>query len=227
VLVNDGAGLMDPRNIALNRANSQFDVRHRWILSYVYELPFTKHFTGPVGKILDGWAISNIVEVRSGLPVTIFAGSRRGISDNYLLGGTGGTMQANGDAKLLIPVPADPNTGLGPYSDLCGRGVNTTATSTCTNTLNFPLTQPLLGNPGNSGRNQLRLDGLRNVDFAILKNTRIMEGKNLQFRWEFYNILNTPSFSSFVNTLTSPAFGTYQGTATNMRQMQAALKFTF
>jgi hypothetical protein len=226
VLVNDTAGIQDPRNIALNRANSQFDIRHRWILNYVYELPFAKHFTGPVGKILDGWAISNIVEVRSGFPVTILSGSRRGISDIFLLGGQT-VVRANGDASQVIPVPADPNTGLGPYSDLCGRGVNTSGTSTCTNTLNFPVTQPLLGNPGDSGRNKLRLDGLRNVDFAVVKNTRITEGKNLQFRWEFFNILNTPNFSGFVNTLTSKSFGTYQTTATNMRQMQAALKFTF
>lgn len=219
VLVNDSAGLMDPRNLHLNRANSEFDVRHRWILSYVYQLPFAKHFEGPVHKILEGWAFSNIVEMRSGLPVTIFSGDRRGISDNYLLGGTTGTMQANGDvSKLVIG---------GDYSDLCGRGINTSAVDNCTNTLNFPLTQPLLGNPGNSGRNKLRLDGLRNVDFAVIKDTKIMEGKNLQFRWEFYNILNTPSFSSFDNILTDPTFGTYQGTATNMRQMQAALKFTF
>jgi len=97
----------------------------------------------------------------------------------------------------------------------------------CTNTLNFPLTQPLLGNAGNSGRNQLYLSGLQNLDLALSKSTKITEGTNLTLRWEVFNVLNHGNFSQFDNTLTSTTFGTYQGTATNQRQMQVGAKFIF
>jgi hypothetical protein len=164
--------------------------------------------------------VSGVADVRSGFPVTIFSGSRFGISDIALNGNS--VVRANGSANGL---------NFGPHADFgssCLRGVNTGASGCSgTNAGNFPLTQPLLGNIGNSGRNQIRLDGLANSDFAIFKNTKITESKNLLFRWEFYNVFNHPNFSQFVNTLSSGSFGQYQGTATNMRQMQASLKFTF
>jgi hypothetical protein len=89
------------------------------------------------------------------------------------------------------------------------------------------LTQPLLGNAGTSARNGLRLDNLVNFDWGILKNTRVTEKVNVQFRWEVYNVFNHANFSGFVNDLTSSSFGTYQSTATDQRKMQASLKFMF
>jgi hypothetical protein len=116
----------------------------------------------------------------------------------------------------------------GSFGSPCQRGVQTGAAACAgDNSLNFPLTQPLLGNFGNSGRNALRLAGVQDFDFVVMKDTRITEGKNLQLRWEVYNALNHPNFRGFTNTLTSPLFGTYTSTATNMRQMQGSLKFTF
>jgi hypothetical protein len=85
----------------------------------------------------------------------------------------------------------------------------------------------ILGNLGTSPRNALGLDGFQNVDFALLKNTKITEGTSLQFRWEVYNLFNNPNFSGFVNTLNNPQFGTYTSTANDMRQMQGSLKFVF
>jgi Carboxypeptidase regulatory-like domain len=221
VLVNDAANLQDPSHgINANRGNSQFDIRNRFVLSYSYELPFARHSSGVIGHALGGWGVSGVADVRSGFPVTIFSGSRFGISDIALNGNS--VVRANGSANGL---------NFGPHADFgssCLRGVNTGASGCSgTNAGNFPLTQPLLGNIGNSGRNQIRLDGLANSDFAIFKNTKITESKNLLFRWEFYNVFNHPNFSQFVNTLSSGSFGQYQGTATNMRQMQASLKFTF
>ena len=74
----------------------------------------------------------------------------------------------------------------------------------CTNTSGFPLTQPLLGNLGDSGRNQLRLANFVDVDLGVYKDTRVRENVTLQFRWETYNLFNHANFSGFVNTLTSP-----------------------
>ena len=89
------------------------------------------------------------------------------------------------------------------------------------------MTQPLLGNFGTSPRNSLRLDNLVNFDAGILKNTRLTEKVNFQFRWEMYNVFNHANFSGFQNTLTSAFFGTYTTTATDQRKMQASLKIIF
>lgn len=225
VLVNDASNFQDSRNINLNRANSQFDIRHRVAASYVYQLPIARHASGVMGRALGGWSLSGVADLRTGFPATVFSGSRYGISDPALIGNNGTTnVWANGNLSQLHPIPIS----AGNFGTPCHRGVQTGAAGCAgDNSLNFPLTQPLLGNLGNSGRNSLPLDGFRDFDFALLKDTTIVEGKNLQLRWEVYNALNHPSFSGFTNVLTSPSFGTYTSTATNMRQMQVSAKFTF
>jgi hypothetical protein len=62
---------------------------------------------------------------------------------------------------------------------------------------------------------------------AITKLIRVREGQNFQVRWEVFNALNHPNLSGFLNTFTSSGFGTYTSTATNMRQMQVALRYQF
>ena len=230
VLVNDSAAIQDPRNLRANRANSQFDIRHRFVLSGVYEFPFAKNTTGLTNKFLDGWGLSGIAESRSGLPVTIFAGARRGVNDILLVGNS--NVRASGNIRAFHPIGLlQTNT----IPAACSRGVNTSSTAnalgqgtvSCPNISGFPLFQPLLGNAGTTPRNGLTLAGLNNVDMTVFKNTRLTERFTFQFRWEFYNILNHPNPSGFVNTLTSPLFGTYQSTATNMRQMQGSVKLIF
>jgi hypothetical protein len=65
------------------------------------------------------------------------------------------------------------------------------------------------------------------LDAAISKSFRVTEGKNLELRWEVFNVLNHPNFSGFVNSLSQSNFGQYTSTATNMRQMQVAARFQF
>jgi hypothetical protein len=230
VLVNDSPNFQDPRNLRENRGNSQFDVRQRFVLSYLWELPWGKRFSGPARRILDGWAFSGIFQGQSGFPTNIFStnpligANRRGIDDGLLVGGS--SVRANFSGGSFAPVPdGSPAAALIPSP--CARGVNTSTTSTCTNTSGFPFTQPLLGNPGNYPRNSLRLDRFQEFDLAIVKNTTITERHSLQFRWELYNVVNTPSFAGFVNDLTSKRFGVYRSTGSNSRRMQIALKYIF
>jgi len=224
VLVNDSAAIQDPRNLRANYANSQFDIRHRFVMSHIWELPMGKNHSGFGGRLLGGWAFNGIFSIQSGLPATIFATTRRTVSDILLVGDS--FVRANGDVTGFTPVPdGSPAAALIP--DPCSRGVNTSKATTCTNTSGFALTQPLLGNAGTSARNGLRLDNLVNFDWGILKNTRVTEKVNVQFRWEVYNVFNHANFSGFVNDLTSSSFGTYQSTATDQRKMQASLKFMF
>jgi hypothetical protein len=206
VLVNDSATIANPTQpLSANRANSEFDLRQRFVANYVYQIPFARNISNHVvRRALDGWSISSIFSTQSGLPTTLLAGTIPGISDPLLLGG--GLLWANGNALSLQPSATTPG------------GVS-----------NF--SQPFVGNQGTSGRNHLRLDGLTDLDAAVSKSIPVTERTNLQLRCEVYNLLNHPNFSGFLNTLTSnPAasgFGSYTSTATNMRQMQVALRFQF
>src|SRR5229473_7070845 len=212
VLVNDSANLLDAaKPLSFNRANSQFDIRNRFVLSYNYEIPFTKHFHGTLKYLLDGWSQSGIFSAQSGLPATVYAAPIFGITDT-LVNGTSSpasgtvTTTLNGDATKLHPVP----------------NLNSPAPQA-----NLPVSQPLLGNDGTSGRNHLRLAGLTDFDVAFSKLFKFTESKRFQLRWETFNALNHPNLSGYNNNFASGAFNTYNSTATNMRQMQVSAKFLF
>jgi hypothetical protein len=205
VLVNDVATPLDPTApLDANRSNSAFDIRQRFVLSYVYDIPFAKHFSGVTKRVLDGWSLGGIFSTQTGEPITILAGTVSGITDNLLTGNS--RVVADGDATKIVP----------------------SAFATMTN---LPVTQPLLGHQGTSGRNHLRLAGITNLDTSLTKSVKVLEGKSLLLRWEVFNALNHPNLSGFRNTLTSnpvaAGFGTYTSTATNMRQMQVSAKFQF
>jgi hypothetical protein len=206
ILQNDVATPLDPtKPISANRGNSAFDIRQRFVLSYVYEIPFAKNFRGAAKTMLDGWSMGGIFSTQSGEPITILAGTfPGGITDGLLTGNS--QVAANGDATKIIP-------------------------SAFQTMANLPVSQPLLGNDGTSGRNHLRLDGIQNFDISMSKTTRVLEGKSLLLRWEAFNVLNHPNLSGFNNILTTnpvaAGFGTYTSTATNMRQMQVSAKFLF
>jgi hypothetical protein len=228
VLVNDSANLLDAtKPLSFQRSNSQFDIRNRFVLSYNYELPFAKGFHGWKKYVLDGWSHSAIFSAQSGLPATVYAapilacsvtpdpmtGCPKadvvGINDTLLNGTispTAGVASTplNGNASQLHPVPlGTPQTGT------------------------LPVSEPLIGQDGTSGRNNLRLAGLTDLDVAFGKQFKVMEGKTLQLRWEIFNTLNHPNFAGYVNQFSSANFNTYTTTATNMRQMQLSARFIF
>ena len=128
-----------------------------------------------------------------------------------------------GDISKLVFAPlGSPTAAMIPSP--AARGINTDAPQRNTNTSGYPLVQPLLGNVGTLGRNAIRLNGLTNFDWVILKNTQVNENLNVQFRSEFYNVFNNTSFAGFDNNLSSATFGTYSKTDTTPRQVQFALK---
>ncbi len=225
VLVNDSYQAQDPRNIASNWGPAEFDVPQRFVMNAAFAIPWTKRFSGYEGKLLDGWTLDGVVTAQSGFPATILSGPVLNIPDVALLGG--GMVRADGDVRAFHPVPAG-SPGAAAIPSLCARGVGVTPSNTiCTDTSAFPLTQPLLGNLGDSGRNRLRLANFADVDLGVYKDTRVKEKVTIQFRWETYNLFNRANFSGFVNTLTSPNFGTYTSTATGPRTMQFGLKAIF
>src|SRR5262249_49595243 len=89
------------------------------------------------------------------------------------------------------------------------------------------LSQPLIGNFGNLGRDVNRLNGLVNLDWNVYKNTRITERVNLQLRLEMYNVFNSHSFQDVNRTLTSPGFGQYTTDGQGSRFLQLGARVVF
>jgi hypothetical protein len=195
------------------------------VINHVWEPQWAARLKGPAGKLLHGWGFSGIYQIQSGFPTNIFAGTRYGINDASLSGNSANVIRPNvvGDLSQLVFAPlGSPQAAQIPTATQ--RGINTTATQRNTNTSNYSLAQPMLGNFGTLGRNVIRLNRLTNFDWVFLKNTSVSEGVTVQFRAELFNVFNDTSFARFDNNLASPTFGTYGGTDTTPRQIQLALK---
>ncbi|MGB6482784.1 MAG: TonB-dependent receptor [Candidatus Acidiferrales bacterium] len=180
-------GNIFPQNdydLAAERGSSDFDIRHRLVWSYIYEAPSLKRYAHLLPTALsDGWELSGILTLQTGQPFTVLTGG-----DNS---GTGlGTDRPN--------VTCNPN--------IAPRTVQQWFNTSCF--------QPnAVFAFGDEGRNTLVGPGFDNFDFAVLKNTKITERVNLQFRTEFFNILNHPNFAIPSSTMNAPNFGALFETA--------------
>jgi hypothetical protein len=228
VLVNDSANLLDAaKPLSFQHANSQFDIRNRFVLSYDYEIPFAKGFHGWKKYVLDGWNQSAIFSAQSGLPATVYAApiSVCSVAPNPMTGCPTADVVNINDTLLngtISPTAGTASTPLnGNASQLHPVPLGTPQTGT------LPVSEPLIGQDGTSGRNNVRLAGLTDLDVAFGKQFKVMEGKTFQIRWEIFNTLNHPNFAGYVNQFSSVNFNTYTTTATNMRQMQLSARFIF
>jgi hypothetical protein len=196
-------------NLRGERGRSGFDVRHRFSLSYSYDLPFGKgkSLLGNAGlatTLLSGWQTYGVITLQSGRPFTVallpeFDNSNTGISNLGFLGNDRPNLI--GPAKLDNPTPE--------------RWFNTAA---------FAI--PPFGSFGDSGRNILDGPGYQNVNFSLVKNTAIREAAIIQFRTEFFNLFNHPNFGLPDNFVGSPSFGRLIS-ADSPRRIQFGLKLLF
>jgi Carboxypeptidase regulatory-like domain/TonB dependent receptor len=213
------AGQPGNRNIARNsfnlheeRGSSDYDLRHRLITNYVFQLPFGPGHTylnhGLASRVLGGWELTGLSTFQSGRPYDIYS-SR---DSEY----TGLSNRPDLIGNPAIPANAPRNQVGPPISAFA--------------------VQPF-GRPGNLGRNTFTGPTFFNTDVNLLKNTRIAERVSLQFRAEVYNVFNRIQFSqpgTAGDTLSSPnTFGQAQSTitqpdgTTSARQIQLALKLLF
>jgi hypothetical protein len=190
-------------NVAAERGRSNFDVAHRLAVSYSYALPFRK-YDGVAGTLLNGWETYGIVTLQTGRPFTVALLSE---IDNS---GTGRSILGFGanDRPNLVGNPELSNS----------------TTLQWFNTAAFAFPPP--GTFGNAGRNILDGPGFQNVNASLLKNTRITERVNLQFRAEAFNLFNHPNFNLPDNFLGSPTFGRITS-ARDPRHIQFGLKLLF
>ena len=191
-------------NMAAERGRSGFDVRHRFSLSYSYDLPFGKNQKGAAKALLAGWQTYGVITLQTGRPFTVallpeFDNSNTGISNLGFLGNDRPNL--TGQAKLDSPTVA--------------KWFNTAAFAV-----------PRFGSFGNAGRNILDGDGYQNVNFSFLKNTAIKESVTVQFRAEFFNLFNHPNFGLPDNFVGSPSFGRVLS-AESPRRIQFGVKLLY
>jgi hypothetical protein len=213
-----GSFTQNNRDLHERRGPSDFDVQHRWVASYVYELPFGKGRRylngGPLSEILGGWRVSGLGNIRTGRPFT----ARAGNNDGTLAGPRSVGISAWADCLRDGNLSADERT--------IDRWFDPTAFATPT-ALN-PTTGTVQPRLGNCGRNTLRGPGITNFDISLARSFAYFgEGRDLELRWEVFNMFNTPQFGLPERNINSGAVGRITSLAGDPRVMQLALKFNF
>ena len=202
------------------RGVADFNVPNEFTLNFLYQMPQIKSLHGPLDLAANGWEASGIFFAQNGLPFTpTIAGDSLGLK---------GTAPYN--------VPNRIKNGPG-----CSTGVSSRRAVGYINLGCFAFPTPNANGTtiyGNAGRNSLIGPSLNELDFSLMKNTRIStarENVNLQFRAELYNVLNHSNFSPpIANRTVFTAAGAPVGTAGNItttvttnRQIQFGLKLLF
>jgi hypothetical protein len=194
-----------------------FDARHNLTVSGTYELPFGKgrsfgsDWAPAVNTILGGWNIGSIAQWHSGFPMTVTLGQARSLQAPR------GPERPNFIAIPTIHTDIPDCYIFNPNNSFCPAG----------GTAGFAL--PAQGTFGSAGVGILRAPGYFNWDFSAGKKLHLTEGKYIDFRAEFFNFTNTPSFNppAVSWTPTSNTFGQITSTISSSRILEFALKFHF
>lgn len=233
----------DQRSKNSNRGVSDFDRTHRFVLSFLWELPqpnFAKK--SKFGRVFfSGWQMSGIYTAMSGLPINI----RDAGAATFFFGGiNGGGDRPNWESGISATNNIPNGYYFNPFAFyrptvLASQPIpssNGTATANATGT-DF----------GNVGRNILRGPKQFNTDFSISKRFHIDEVKNIEFRAEIFNLFNTVNYANPISNFAAVQqsggtidpntgrisgssagdFGRIISTSNNPRLVQLALKFNF
>jgi hypothetical protein len=216
-------GILNPIDPRISRSLSGFDARHRFVLSYYWELPI-QHYDGAKGKLLNGWALSGITTFQTGFPIRITS-----VADNELMYSF--DFELPGEPAQIAPLHTlrpqsngnyffDPNSFTENASDNSQPPCSAGAVYGCYD-------PALFGTLGNAKRTICCGPHVSNTDFAILKTISLSETKRVDFRAELFNIFNhTQFFNPDGNTSDGQQFGQV-GQSRDPRLMQFALKFFF
>jgi hypothetical protein len=193
----------DPGRHNMDYGRSDFDRAHVFILSYTWDSPKLSNTNKLVRYALGSWQLTGIVTAQTGQPLTVLAGidaSKSGMNTDR--------------AQFLSS-----NTYGG---NACGFS------APCVNFLNkAAFTTPVTGSYGNVGKGSLTGPGFVNWDTGVFKRIPVgLERLNIQFRAEFFNVLNHANFNNPSTSYSSASFGTIL-TARDPRIGQLALKVLF
>jgi hypothetical protein len=217
-------GYTRPDNTRADRGNADTDVRQRYAVTFLYELPFMKDQQGMIGKVLGGWSLSGISTFQTGQPFDIVESTDRsltGIGDDRpdYIGGAVTFFDPRGTAN----VPGKLNA----YFDGTGGGTATAATSPFFRRVGSGTGWAQgAGRWGNLGRNVFHGPGLNNWDLSVFKRFKIAEGHNLEFSTQVFNLWNHVMFNNPSGNIGSSTFGRITS-ARDPRLTQLGLKYWF
>ncbi|MGO8718617.1 MAG: carboxypeptidase regulatory-like domain-containing protein [Acidobacteriaceae bacterium] len=200
---------VNPFQPSLSYALSAFDVKHNFVFSYEYQLPFDRYLHP--NRLTRGWSLSGITRFASGFPVTMINNG-----DNSLIG-----TNPNGVNNSSIDEP-DYNGGplhLNPNPRKHGNNYFDTAA----------FSMNALGTPGSAKRRFFYGPGADNYDMALAKTLALTGSRSMLFRVEAFNVFNHAQFngpSSVDGNIGSSTFGDAISAAPP-RILQGAVKFDF
>jgi hypothetical protein len=215
---NSNLGLTNPYNPSFDYGPADFDVRHRFVGSVIWQVPFAKNTNGVAKALLDGWSVTGIFNARTGTPFTIFDGTNANLSSPRLV--------ASG--PLSVNVTPTGNANFFNYINLAGQPVGAFGNAVCGGCSDFG---PYPANM--TTRNQFRGPGLWNLDAGLSRNVKLTERYSLQLRAEMFNALNHANLYIAPGTqdVSSGFVGAVKGVTPNgnieRRNVQLALKFIF
>ncbi|TAN21847.1 MAG: TonB-dependent receptor [Acidobacteria bacterium] len=200
----------DNNNIKAERGNGSGDVRHNVSFDALYNLPVGSGHNlfshGAAGAVFSGWSLNALGVARSGIPVTVYIGDNPYGNGDYV------NQRAN-----CIP-------GVNPYA----------ANKTVNNWLNpAAFAEPAAGTFGNCPRNSVYGPGFVELDTSLVKETPLGEGRNMELRFEAFNLFNHPNFAEPDTTFGTAGFGQIFQTlgatigSGTPRQVQLGIKFSF
>jgi Carboxypeptidase regulatory-like domain/TonB dependent receptor len=193
-LSSQGVVVQNSYDLRGDRGLSDFDARHRVVVSSIYELPFEGN------QLVEGWQIAAIMQSQSGNPVNV-------VTSNSTVNGVVNTLRPN---------------VMGPIKTI-GTADRWFDTSVFTSNGGF----------GSLGRNVIIGPGFTNMDFSVIKDTKLREGMLAEMRAEVFDLFNHANLGQPGNLVGSPAFGRITNTrfptgeSGSSRQVQFALKLIF
>jgi len=206
---NAGSNLpQDPMNMAAEKGLSDFDHRHRFVTSFLYELPFLKNSEGWTHTVLGGWQVGGIYTLESGSPFTV------NLTSDGANNGEPTASQSNISERPNLV--CNPNNG----SKTPSQWFDTSC-----------FAAPLAFTYGNAGRDIVTGPGTNNFDATFQKNFAIRENVQLQFRADMFDFFNHPNFNQ-PNRFYQPStaepftFGTITS-ANDPRVTQFSLRLAF
>ena len=194
------ATAVDTYDLKYNYGPPDWQRNHMFTANFVYDLPLLRNVTSFAGKALGGWELAGVLALASGRPFNITADTDAAIVGN------------NFSQNASLVSGCDPNSG--------PRSIDQWFKTSC-------FVAPTAGTFGNAGRNSVWGPPVKNFDLAFYKNGPIYAEKlRYQFRAEFFNVLNHPSFSDLSHGISSGSFGTVTA-ANDPREIQFALRLMF
>jgi hypothetical protein len=219
--------IANPWNPGLNRAPSDFDLRHVVTFNWVYELPFGRGrtFAAGAGSLLDavigGWQLSGLNRWSSAFPFSVI--DTRGFTQNFLFNSN--MVQTAPISSGLYMIGGAPYAFPNPGAVVAGVQITPDVPAT--------LTPMRFAYPGEAGsRNNFRGQGYFGIDMGLAKSWKIREDMSLKFAWEVFNVTNSVRFDTNTNTSLDSgsddgSFGLYHRTLTSPRVQQFSLRFSF